>query len=64
MSNWENNSIQFPRLIAELEAAGAIHSGVIDALCESMDLAPNNIAELIDRAQAEWDNIKAKTYNN
>lgn len=59
--NWNNNEIQFPRLIAELEAAGAFTSqGLIQTLTEEMDLTEAEILELVDRAQTKWDEIKAK----
>jgi hypothetical protein len=57
-ANWKRNEIQFPRLIAELEACGAFTPGTIDDLCDSMDLKPGEVRELIERAQAEWDRIK------
>ena len=60
--NWENNSIQFARLIAEAEAAGAFNSSmVMQDLSDSMDLTIPQVCEIIDRAQKEWDKIKAKT---
>jgi phosphoglycolate phosphatase-like HAD superfamily hydrolase len=51
--NWSNNAIQFPRLIAEAEAAGlfADNPEGFKALCESMDLEPGEVCEIIDRAQ-------------
>jgi hypothetical protein len=55
---WEVSSIQFPRLIAELEAAGAFTDEVYKDLCESMDLTVDEVVELVDRAQNEWDRIK------
>jgi hypothetical protein len=60
--NWENNAIQFPRLIAELEALGVFSLGVIKGLSEEMDLTVNEICNLIDRAQSEWDAIKKQTH--
>jgi hypothetical protein len=56
--NWENNSIQFPRLIAEMEAAGFFEqSENLNALLESMDLEMDDLAELIERASTVWDSI-------
>jgi hypothetical protein len=52
---WESNMIQFPRLIAEINATQELD---IDALCESMDLEPSDIEELFDRADREWEKIK------
>lgn len=55
---WECDLIQFARLIAELEAAGAFTPQVINDLCASMDLISDRVAELMDRAQATWDEMK------
>jgi hypothetical protein len=60
--NWENDSIQFPRLIAELEAAGGLqYDKLLGELSESMDLTVNEISEIVDRAQKAWETIKEKT---
>jgi hypothetical protein len=58
--NWKNNAIQFPRLIAELEAVGAFVPSIVHDLAEAMDLTPAEIFTLVSRAQAEWDKIKQK----
>lgn len=60
MSNkkWNNNLIQFARLISEMEAAGAFTEDVINTLCNEMDLEPQQIGELVDRAQQEWEKAK------
>jgi hypothetical protein len=69
VSNWDNNAIQFPRLIAELEVLGVFdlkqvdNQRVIDSLATSMDLDPSEVYEIVDRAQVEWDQIKASTCN-
>lgn len=60
VEKWFDNSIQFPRLIAELEAAGAFTDEVYRELSESMDLPDDRISELVDRAQVEWQKAKAK----
>lgn len=59
MQSWDDNSKQFPRLIAEAEAAGAFTPEVLDAMAESMDLTPEDICEIIDRAQETWELIVA-----
>jgi hypothetical protein len=60
--NWRNNDIQFPRLIAEMEANGIFAlPGVMQSLADEMDLTPDEIAGLIDRAQQVWDDIKNRT---
>lgn len=55
---WQDNSIQFPRLIAELVACGAFTPEVMRDLTESMDLDAVEIYELIDRAQGQWESVK------
>jgi predicted transcriptional regulator YheO len=60
--NWRNNAIQFPRLIAELEATGVFAlPGALDKVAEEMDLDVQQVCGLISRAQDEWDRIKAAT---
>lgn len=67
-NNWENNLIQFPRLIAEIQETGAFDlrlpggDRVIDAVAESMDLDVSQVYELVDRAVTEWDRIKSVTF--
>lgn len=56
--NWENNDIQFPRLIAEAEAVGAFPGRILKALAKEMDLVVEEVGEIIDRAQNEWQRIK------
>lgn len=57
--NWENDDIQFPRLIAELEATGAFENDALcEAVCEEMSITMDELSNLIDRAQTKWDNIK------
>jgi hypothetical protein len=60
MSKWEDNSVQFPRLIAEAEAAGLWCDKVgVQLMCESMDLDTEEVFEIIERAQTVWDKIVA-----
>lgn len=54
---WQDNSIQFPRLIAELDAVGAFTPEVMFALQEAMDLSADEVGELIERANAAWETI-------
>lgn len=61
-TTWEDNGIQFPRLIAELEAAAAFTPEVLDALASSMDLEPSEVHELIERAVSSWDHIVRNTF--
>lgn len=53
---WENDSIQFPRLIAEILATQEALD--IDALAASMDLTVDEVNELFDRAQEQWEKAK------
>lgn len=57
---WENDLVQFSRLVAELEANGFFTSAVLEGLCNSMDLSANDIGSLVSRAQKRYDAIKAK----
>ena len=52
---WDDDLIQFARLISEIEATQTLD---IDALCESMDLSPADVTEIIDRAQSRWEGLK------
>jgi hypothetical protein len=59
--NWDIDVIQFPRLISELQACGAITRRVMAALCHSMDLKPRDLEDLLERARTKWDQIRANT---
>ena len=58
MDKWHDNSIQFPRLLAEINACVEISDEDWAALCESMDLKGSDINDLFDRADREWERIK------
>lgn len=55
---WKVNAIQYPRLISEMEAAGAFTPEICEVLQQNMDLAADDIAELVARAQRERSAIK------
>jgi hypothetical protein len=55
---FDDNFVQFPRLLAEIRARG-IQSEDFDSICESMDLPPAKVDELLERAEAEWEHLKA-----
>jgi hypothetical protein len=55
---WQYNHIQFPRLLAEIMASGCLTEEAWDTLMESMDLESDELSELFDRAQEEWESIK------
>lgn len=59
-ANWANNDIQFPRLLAEINAAGLTSSQYKD-ICDSMDLTIGDINEILDRAEETWRLIKEST---
>lgn len=58
---WHDNSVQFPRLIAEMNAAGFFEADVpvienkLELLTRSTDLDVDAVMELVNRAQAWWD---------
>jgi len=54
---WKRNDIQFPRLLAEIFAIG-LEPWQIKDLKESMDLTADQISELFQRAEKEWEKIK------
>jgi hypothetical protein len=55
---WNDNNLQFPRLLAEIVATVNISPRDRDALLESMDITEDELDELFDRAQTEFENIK------
>jgi len=55
-SRWEDNAIQFPRLLAEIVATQDLN---LEELASSMDLELDDVNELLDRAQNAWEAIKA-----
>jgi len=57
-SLWERNDLQYPRLIAGILAAGTLDERARILICESMDLEPEQLTELLDRAETEWTQIK------
>jgi hypothetical protein len=58
--NWNNNTLQFARLISEGVAAGAFSEEVIDDMAKSMGLTAEDVDELLERAQTEYDEFVAK----
>jgi hypothetical protein len=55
---WADDSIQFPRLLAELRAFG-LTKQQYGFLMEAMDLTVDQIDEVFERAEQEWQRIKA-----
>lgn len=54
MMPWENDKLQFARLICELDALGVFTDRTINMLCAEMDLEPADVRELLDRAQSVY----------
>ena len=57
MSRWENNEVQFARLICELVAN--VDNLEFEAVAESMDLSKKELISLYDRANIVWERAKA-----
>ncbi len=57
MNRWNNNDVQFPRLLCEIMANEEINLARIAA---SMDLSVDEVSELFDRANSVWEQAKAK----
>ena len=56
---WNDNFIQFPRLICEISATQDDLD--LEELAESMDLNLRELNQLFDRAHAVWDDIKERS---
>lgn len=54
---WNDNEIQFPRLLAEINATQELD---LDILAESMDLSVDEVKELFERANNKFEDIKTK----
>lgn len=59
---WEDDSIQFARLIGEIASNIELTPEQEECLCESMDLIPKELHQLFERGQKRWDRIKANTF--
>ena len=58
---WFDNSIQFPRLLCEIRATHDLYFG---ELCEAMDLEPEDIEALFERAEDAWMIAKENLYRD
>ena len=56
---WENNEIQFARLLCEMGAVGIPDGQQWDDLCTNMDLEMKDLDELFERAHKVWEKSKA-----
>ena len=61
MERWKNNTIQFPRLLAEINGVGLTNKQYKE-LSDSMDLSREEIDQLFDRAEESWQQIKARFF--
>jgi hypothetical protein len=59
--NWQNDAIQFPRLLAEISANIDWTRRQLEDLMEATDLTKEQLMEIFERATTAWDTIKAKT---
>ena len=57
MNLWQRDDVQFPRLLAEIKAAG-LPPEVVEALCASMDITREQLDELLDRAEETFGAIQ------
>lgn len=58
--NWNNDHLQFARLLAEMVANISFTHEQITRLADSMDLANDDVHDLLDRAQNAWDDVKMR----
>lgn len=58
--NFADDSIQFPRILAELYSIG-IPKELFDALRKTTDLTRGQIVEILARADQQWQRIKHGT---
>ena len=57
---WENDNVQFARLLSEMRGIVTIKKSEMKELCASMDLSENEIDELFERADSAFIRIKEK----
>jgi len=55
---WFDNRVQFARLLCEMVATLPMRMQDRNALAESMDLTPDQVDELFERAHAVWEEAK------
>lgn len=56
-AKWNDNTIQFPRLLCEINATQTLDFHLLAA---EMDLSIEEVIELFDRADFAWEQIKRK----
>jgi len=60
---WDDDLIQFARLLCEINANIRSTPKEWMALCESMDLSLDQVEALFDRASLVWETAKEKNAN-
>ena len=60
-SKWEDDHIQFPRLIAEIIATQEKLD--VATLCEALDISLEELDSLFERAQVAWARLSYNTKN-
>lgn len=58
MPEWENDKIQFARLLSAL--SHNFVAGQMDALAKAVGLTPVEVTELLDRAEVAWEEIERR----
>jgi hypothetical protein len=59
--NWNNESVQFARLLSEISAAG-IDWEMMNSLCQSMNTTQAEIEGILYRAEEKWELIKDQMF--
>ncbi len=59
-TRWQDDEVQFARLLCELVAAGQPSDQVMQSLQEAMDLPESAIDELFEHAHRTWETAKAR----
>ena len=55
---WDNNNVQFMRLLAEINSNIVFTAEMVNSLCTSMDISEAELWELFDRATKSFDKYK------
>ena len=57
LDNWENDLIQFARLLSEIRAVG-LNTSQVSQVLESMDISRGQLDDLLERAEMVFENAK------
>lgn len=55
---WERDDVQFIRLVGEMSGLGLLTITQKEELCESMDISPSQLEELLNRAEEKFESLK------